>query len=366
MVTAWLIKTDASGDTLWTKTFGGIDIVWAVSPADHRRRIYHNWIYGYYCYDVWLIKTDASGDTLWTKTFGGSDFDYGFSVQQTTDGGYIITGITKSSFFGGGDVWLIKTDASGDTLWTKTFGGSFEDWGYSVQQTTDGGYIITGYTFSFGAGYSDVWLIKTDTSGDTLWTKTFGGSSSDDGYSVQQTTDGGYIITGYTYSFGAGGDVWLIKTDASGDTLWTKTFGGSDVDNGNSVQQTTDGGYIITGYTSSFGAGDGDVWLIKTTPDVNTVIQNNDIIILDFSLHQNYPNPFNPTTTIKYSIPKLSFVTIKIYDVLGSEVATLVNEEKPVGTYELNWNAANLPSGVYFYRLQAGSFMQTRKMILLK
>ena len=306
-------------------------------------------------------------DTLWTKTFWGSYLDYGYSVQQTTDGGYIITGTTYSFGAGHTDVWLIKTDASGDTLWTKTFGGSNDDWGYSVQQTTDGGYIITGTTYSFGAGGWDAWLIKTDASGDTLWTKTFGGSDNDYGISVQQTTEQG-VFSNWTYElFGAGGwDAWLIKTDASGDTLWTETFGGSNDDWGYSVQQTTDGGYIITGTTYSFGASGGDVWLIKTTPDVNTVIQNNDIIILDFSLHQNYPNPFNPSTTIKYSIPKLSLVTIKFYDVLGSEVATLVNEEKSVGIYEMNWNASNLPSGVYFYQLKAGSFIETKKMILLK
>ena len=120
---------------------------------------------------------------------------------------------------------------SPDVLWTKTFGGTGGDNGYSVQQTYYGGYIITGYTTSFGAGGSDVWLVKTDALGDTLWTNTFGGSDDDYGFSVQQTIDGGYIMAGITSSFGTGEyDVWLIKTDASGDTLWTKTFGGSDYD----------------------------------------------------------------------------------------------------------------------------------------
>ena len=160
----------------------------------------------------------AQVDTAWTKTFGGNSNDIGYSVQQTTDGGYIITGYTSSS--GNIDIWLIKTDSNGDSLWTKTFGGSGDDLGQSVQQTTDGGYIITGYTTSFGNGYYDVWLIKTDSNGDEEWNQTFGGGGSDSGHSVQQTTDGGYIITGYTDSFGnGGGDIWLIKTDSEGNTV---------------------------------------------------------------------------------------------------------------------------------------------------
>jgi len=147
-------------------------------------------------------------DTLWTKTYGGNSSDAGRSVQQTNDSGYIITGYTD------GDVYLIKTDSSGDTLWTKTYGAENGDAGFSVQQTSDGGYIITGYTDG------DVYLIKTDSSGDTLWTKTYGAENGDGGLSVQQTSDGGYIITGTANAVAFSvHEVFLIKTDSSGDTL---------------------------------------------------------------------------------------------------------------------------------------------------
>ena len=153
-------------------------------------------------------------DTLWTRTFGGSNYDYCYSVQQTTDGGYILGGYTSSYGAGGYDFWLVKTDANGDSLWSRTFGGSNHDYCSSVQQTTDGGYILGGITESYGAGNYDFWLVRADANGDTLWTRTFGGYYEERCYSIQQTTDGGYILGGRTSSYGAGGwDVCLIKVD---------------------------------------------------------------------------------------------------------------------------------------------------------
>jgi len=211
--------------------------------------------------DVYLIKTDSLGDTLWTRTFGGDGNDQGYSVQQTDDEGYIVTGYTRSYGAGSSDVYLIKTNSLGDTLWTRTFGGDGNDQGYSVQQTDDEGYIITGYTSSYGAGNDDVYLIKTDSLGDTLWTRTFGGSLYDYGTSVQQTIDRGYIVTG-SYSPG-GVDLYLIKTDSLGGTLWTRTYGKIGSAHGSSVQQTTDGGFIVAGM-SEVRLNIYDVYLIKT------------------------------------------------------------------------------------------------------
>jgi hypothetical protein len=212
--------------------------------------------------------TTYNPEVAWNKTFGGSGIDWAYSVQQTSDGGYIVAGDTGSYGAGDFDVWLIKTDPSGNVTWNKTFGGSGNDGAYSVQQTSDGGYIVAGTTASYiyARNSGDVWLIKTDSSGNMAWNKTFDGSGNDWAYSVQQTSDGGYIVTGYTYSYEADdADVLLIKADSSGNMAWNKTFGGSDYEYGRSVQQTLDGGYIITGEISSYGAGMTDVWLIKVT-----------------------------------------------------------------------------------------------------
>ena len=270
-VDVWLVKTDSSGNKQWDKTFGG-------THWDHgysvRQTLDGGFIIGgdtdLYEGDVadfWLIKTDASGNKQWDKVFGGHGYDFSRSVQQTADGGYVIAGITGTYGAGFDDAWLIKTDSLGNKQWDRTFGGASYDRAYSVQQTQDGGYVIAGHTSSYGTGVCDFWLIKTDYSGNKQWDKTFGGSDNDYGHSVQQTTDGGYVIAGITYSYGAGGtDVWLVKTDSSGNKQGDETFGGSDIDRGFSVQQTADGGYVIVGDTRSYGAGAEDFWIIKTMP----------------------------------------------------------------------------------------------------
>jgi len=272
----WLIKTDSAGKEEWNKTFGssGGDEGRGYSvqqTSDGGYIISITWYtesYGSYDSDIWLIKTDSDGKEEWNKTYGGSDYDVSYSIQQTSDGGYIISGYTMSYGTGSRDIWLIKTDAEGNEMWNKTFGGSGWDEGNSVRQTSDGGYIIAGYTYPYGSSEQDLWLIKTDSDGNEEWNKTFGGSDNDVGYSVQQTSDSGYTITGYTKSYGAGyQDIWLIKTDSDGKEEWDKTFGGSGYDVGYSMQQTSDGGYIITGYTESYGAGGWDLWLIKIEPE---------------------------------------------------------------------------------------------------
>jgi PKD repeat protein len=270
----YLIKTDNLGNQLWKKTFGGTstDAGYSVKQTVDGGYILLGYTIseGAGSLDVYLIKTDNFGNLVWKKTFGGTESDFGASVQQTSDGGYILLGYTASEGAGQDDVYLIKTDNLGNMVWKKIFGGTGNDSGLSVQQTSDSGYILLGNTHSEGAGSSDFYLIKTDNAGNLIWKKTLGGANSEFGSSVQQTVDGGYILLGDTASEGAGGnDAYLIKTDNLGNQLWKKTFGGTSTDAGYSVKQTADGGYILLGTTSSFGAGGSDLYLIKTDKDGN-------------------------------------------------------------------------------------------------
>ena len=269
------VYIDAGDKIEWSKTFGGLNSSagYSVQLTEDGGYIIAGTTYSYGAgkSDTWLIKTDSEGNEEWSKTFGESSWDAGCSVQQTKNGGYIIVGYMTNSYGAGeNDVWLIKTDSKGNEEWNKTFGGAYIDWGESVQHTNDDGYVITGSTKSYGAGEEDVWLIKTDSKGNEKWNKTFGGLDWDEGRSVQQTNDGGYILVGVTWSYGAGGrDVWLIKTDSEGNEEWNETFGGDSADMGWSVQQTEDGGYIIVGEGNYLSIEMEvyfvvkDVWLIK-------------------------------------------------------------------------------------------------------
>jgi hypothetical protein len=237
--------------------------------------------------DVWLVEADAKGRKVWDKTFGGSETDQANAVQQTSDGGYIVAGVTQSFGAGMGDGWLIKTDRKGNKIWDRTFGGTGPDEIRAVRQTRDGGYILAGYSESSGDHGGDAWLIKTDAAGNKVWEKTFGGANTsfynqDSANAVQETSNGDYVLAGFTtVAFPSGTwstDAWLIKTDRKGNKIWDRTFGGtgeSHSDSANAVQQTRDGGYILAGRTNSYAVVEPDVWapddawLIKTDADGN-------------------------------------------------------------------------------------------------
>ena len=595
-------------DTIWTKTFGGplADVGNSVKQTNDGGFIVAATTssFGAGGQDIYLIKTDENGDTLWTKKFGGTGNDRAANVVQTNDNGFAVFGTTNSYGNGRDDFLLWKTNLLGNSEWYKIFDYSYdvklaegtqtfdngyifigndsdpmhkarviktdslgnEMWnkiifvgiptlGYSVTQTLDSGYAVCGfYYFWIGGDYQyKSYLYKLTSTGDSLLIKTYDFTIREKPFVIRNTYDGNLILAGITGTYGEksrllkvtqdGDIIWtkeitgtytpaylnsleqdfdngliftiipysnpsfdpdfeLIKCDLNGDLLWKKRVGGPQFDYARSVYPTIDSGYIVTGETKSFGAGDNDVWLMKfnyptpinvqinfyppvdtalvnggcTTPEIicknlnstnerdsisiepgfNTYfyyydstgtqipLDNYYFIVIDsldeydyelwfhpksyppfkpvlikfdsifyseqnkydiqlivkkngmridslsqpfhadfglsvddsgifpneFILSQNYPNPFNPSTKIEFRIADFGFVSLKIYDILGNEIVTLVNEEKQPGTYEVEFKASSgireLVSGIYFYQLKAGDYVETKKMILIK
>jgi hypothetical protein len=369
---AWLVKTDSHGDTLWTRTYGGPleDDVGAVALTTDGGYVAvgGTMSFGAGAHDVWLIKTDSRGDTSWTRTFGATNDEFGESVQQTSDGGYVIAGVTGSYGAGGDDVYLVKTDTAGDTQWTRTFGGPLGDWGLCARQTRDSGYIVGGWTTSYHDSSVYVWLIKTNASGDTLWTRKVGDVSGwAEGGPVEQLDDGGYITAGVVAS--GFYDVYLVRTDSNGGTIWTRSFGGSNPDAGHSVQKTADGGYIIGGQTLSFGAGGSDYYLIKTDENGNLAVaqsKSSSPRMPVFSVTSE-PNPFRSSTVLHLTAGFIdhSATHLRIYDAQGRLVRALATNQSAQTIWDGRNNAGQLlPSGTYLVRCDVARTHTTSRLIL--
>ncbi|MCX6601485.1 MAG: hypothetical protein NT025_07970 [bacterium] len=413
---AWLLKTDADGDSLWSRTYGGIGNDYcaaAYQTADGGYVLCGGTdSYGAGSHDFWLVRTTAGGDSLWSRTFGGAGWDICYGMQQTADGGFVLAGST-TSLAGQSDFWLVRTNENGDSLWSRTFGGLDGEECLAMINTLDDGYLLAGWTGSFGdeqdfwavktnasgdsiwsqvygepasdaccsadqapeggfvlAGWTwssesgdDFWLIRTDSSGSSLWTRRFGGSDWDVCQSVIQTSDG-YALGGYTFSFGAGDcDAWLVKVDLDGDSVWSLTVGGDSTDDCRAVLRSSDGGYVLAGYTNSFGAGDYNFWLVKTGPEL---FSTNPPPPQNIRLLTNYPNPFNARTTVEFTVPRSSRVMIRAYDLLGREVGTISDDFYAPGRHTIPWECRNCASGTYWITMSRDGFQLVRKTILLR
>ncbi len=263
----YMIKTDPDGDTMWTQTIGDTyeEAAHAMCLAPDGGYI----IVGTRDIDDWnvlMMKTDSLGNVLWTEDDGGMLHDWLNDVCQDPAGGYVAVGaINVNSWNTSGNLGVLAFEDNGNGTWVRSYGGESYDGGNSID-TTSGGFIIAGFTNSYGGGGSDVWLVRTNASGMSQWTQTFGGVEDDYASSVSSTADGGYIIAGYTASYGAGNwDAYLIKTDSNGDSIWTRTYGGNLYDAALHVFQDDDGGYVVTGFSDGIGAWiGGDVWIMKT------------------------------------------------------------------------------------------------------
>jgi len=380
---AWVVKLNSLGDIEWQKCLGGTNSDYANSiqqTSDGGFIVagltysYDGDVSGNHGYsDYWVVKLNSSGNIEWQKCLGGTNDDWAYSIQQTSDGGFIVAGETGSN---DGDVsgnqegdgaWVVKLNSSGAILWQKCLGGYDWDYAYSysIQQTSDGGFIVAGESWSNDGdvlgnhGGYDYWVVKLNSLGDIEWQKCLGGSSDDYAYSIQQTSDSGFIVAGYTWSNDGdvsgnhgGYDYWVVKLNSSGAILWQKCLGGTGGEVASSIQQTIDGGFIVAGETG--GSNDGDVSGYHGNYDawVVKLTKEPERIneIENYNLFSIYPNPFTENAIITFDNPKNEKYRLLITDVTGKVVMEI--NEIYGNTVEID--GSNLSAGVYVFELTCG------------
>ena len=382
---AWVVKLSSTGDLQWQKCLGGTsgDYANSIQPTPDGGYI----VAGYTIstngdvtgnhggQDAWVVKLSSTGSLQWQKTLGGTAVDCAYSIQPTTDGGYVVAGFTQSNngdvtgIHGGDDAWVVKLSATGVLVWQKTLGGTGDDYANSIQPTTDGGYIMAGYTYSNNGdvtgfhGGSDFWAVKLSSTGSVQWQKAIGGTGTDWAFSLQPTTDGGYIMTGYTSSTDGdvtgnhGGiyDVWVVKLSSTGSLQWQKALGGTADEMAYSIQPTPDGGLIVAGVTVStdgdvFGNHGGikDAWVVKLGPELSTTGFVNEAIVV-------YPNPAKTLLTVQNN-HQTPFEKIVITDLMGKIVLTQTAPTSQV-------NVAALANGLYILTAFSGEEQWVSKFV---
>lgn len=371
----YLLKLNSAGEQQWRKTHGGkyddrasclkkLDdgnfiIAGNTKNTDDQSR------------NAYLLKIDASGEEIWSKNYGGDGGETVNDILLMNDGGFLVLGSTTSIGAGEFDVYLFKTDASGNVEWEKTYGGTDWEEGNSIHPTSDGGYMIAGFTVSQGAGARDMYYFKIDEAGNMQWEKTFGYENNDGVSEILVTPDGGCLLGGSTVNLITDektySDILIVRTDASGEVEWTKTFGSDKSEGTSDMLLMADGGFLLLGSTGSYSK-DNDIYLLRLS-DSGGLIPVEKIETsypADFNLSQNYPNPFNNSTCIMYNLPVRSYVSLEIYNIFGQRVCTLIDNEQIAGAHQVVWDASNYSSGMYFCFLKTDQFNEQMRMILLK
>jgi hypothetical protein len=382
----WVVKLNTTGSITWQKTLGGTYdengycirqtrdggyiIAGSNNSSDGGVTGNHGFI------DVWIIKLNATGVVQWQKSYGGTEQDEAYSIQQTSDGGYIVAAYTGSNngnvtnFHGFYDAWILKLNSSGNLVWQKTIGGSIHDRIDTIEITNDGGYILAGGTNSYDGdvsglhGWSDAWIVKMNSSGTIQWQKTIGGTGGDTARSIIQTTDGGYVVVGNTDSNDGdvignhiNSDAWAFKLNSSGTIQWQKYFGETGIDMMSRVEQTSDGGLILTGTSSSSSIegvanhGSDDLIVTKLSPD--------NLSVEDFNTPQItiYPNPVGEILQINPLENKVK--STQIADLNGRTIY-----ESNSG--DLNINVSKLQSGIYVITLLFENDWTVKQKIIKK
>lgn len=271
----------ANSDTAYFYTYGGVGDDYAreiIATSDTGYIVVGSTLgFGAGQSDIYLIKTDRNCNKQWSHIYGGSNIEWGYGVRQTYDGGYIVVGFTNENAFNGYDIYLLKVDANGNQQWQKTIGGTDWDFGYGIELTTDSGFIICGRTYSSSNGGSDAYLVKTDSLGNVLWQKNYGGAGDESMNAIIIDRQANFLAIGETTSYGAGDhDMYFIKISGDGDTIWTKSYGGSYFDAGYGIDTAMGGGYYFIGTTKSYtGSIDKQMFFIKTDSDGNLLSVEN-------------------------------------------------------------------------------------------
>jgi len=353
----WILKFSSDGDIEWQREYGGIfdvfdyrDIYSIQQTTDGGYISVCETVYfGPLEHDISVFKFSSDGSVEWNKTYGGIEYDYAYSIQQTNDGGYVVAGETESFGAGGSDIWILKLASDGSIEWQKTYGGNYPEGSNSIQQTSDGGYVVAGKTSSFGSGSSDIWVLKLASDGSIEWQKTYGGSLGEESSSIQQTGDGGYVVAGETSSFGAGSsDIWILKLASDGTIEWQKTYGGSQGEEASSIQQTSDGGYVVAGSTDTYGAGMKDFLILKLSSNGNIdpscyLVNESNADVSDSSV--------SPTDTD--IIPEILDITLNIKNITPQDsdalVYSLCSGQHTLSLSATSGGTTNPQPGTYVY-----------------
>ncbi|MBV6479770.1 MAG: hypothetical protein HGGPFJEG_02565 [Ignavibacteria bacterium] len=363
-----LLKIDSSGNYLWHKYFGGSSgrNQCTKELEDKGFIILVNTEYFGPTMDIYIIRTDSLGYPLWSRRYGGDNYaEFSREIIKTGNSGFVIAGTV---YPGHENILLMKISPTGDSLWSKTYSEFLSSEGYSVDNTSDGGFIIGGTCDSLDNNKKKSYIIKTDSLGNIQWTRKYTTNFYEWCFSVRSIIGGRYVMCGMSDSLANSYERAIIRViDQYGNILKEKYYRPlSDQNAFYSVEKSTDRGFILCGFADG---GSVKAYIAKTDSNLEIKpvgISSINEVISDFSLYQNYPNPFNPSTVISYQLAVSSFVKLIIYDALGKELATLVNELQPAGQYSIEWIAGKYPSGVYFYTINTPEFTDTRRMMLLK
>ncbi len=350
----YVVRTDGDGNVLWQRDYGGAD---EERPRDLRQTRDGGFIivgftrsYGQGPASYYVVKTDPNGNVAWDGSYGGYAIDDAHSVDVLKDGGYVVAGYTTSFGSGPADIYVVRLDEDGEIVWEHTYGGAGSE-GVAeyvrIREIADGGFGIASFTTSSGHGGKDAYFVKTDPAGNVLWTRTYGGTGNDDARDFVPLPEGGFALVGYTYSWGQSGDLFLIVTNSSGQQRWRRHIGGAGQQIGYSLEPTNDGGLVAVGSTITNGNSNFYIVKLDAVPPEHRNVMDDEVLAApkdsplpnDFRVTEGYPNPFNSEINFDYQVPEAGAVEITVHNALG-QVAYHTQKSAAPGTQRFIYGAA--------------------------